>query len=541
MYKGFRRSVLRLCVLLFCIAVRGDGHAYVVSGPAATVSATVSTAAPEPTLADVFDGTARFQTIGESEEVTLDMDVDGRGRQRIWDQKLPILHDARSGEYYTFTRGYVEETRKFRIAVLTSRDGRHFVQKGILFPELHADPRDGWTLYDAHLSFDGERYLLTAECASRAFGASLCLSETRTPFDLSSWSLPRPIVVNSPAEGQSASTGVSLHFEGDTYITWTVVDDGVTPYARMEGGRKVLNREDGDESTFSKALKLRRNLDGVFIRAGQSARIGKTIIGARSDPRCTGSWDCNNADIQDWKVEDGKVYAIYNGSNYYRCFRPDGDGDRPNTWNIGIRRADHPLGDYSESSGILIRSAVNDICGISYPVLNTVGGKTYLYYSYYEYGPKGERINRSMRSRLVSGPPLPVTMHTARPRAGGRFGKAVAGGVPDILSDRIQHLYVTFLDRYPINAEIAGHADRARREGYASVVRAVVLSGEHRRMWASRDTRRKIASLYRGILHRPPDAPGFARFEALIAQEGKPLDFLYRLFADSPEFAAANP
>jgi len=528
MPRNSRRLIPWIVGALLCAVSPEDGHAYVVVDPF------------RPTLADVFAGTARFQTIGESEEVTLNMDLDGKGRQLLWDQKLAILPDDETGQYHAFTRGYVEGTKKFMIAVLTSRDGLTFDQTGVLFPELYADPTEKWTLYDPHVSFDGEKYLLATECANRTYGPSLCLSETRTPFDLSSWSRPAPIVRNSPVENQSASTGVSLNYDGETYITWTVVDDGRTPYAEVRDGDKVVNDEDGDESTFSKAMKLQKNLDGDFIYSGQSVKIGKTIAGADRNPYCTSSWDCNNIDIQDWKVEDGKVYAIYNGANYYRCFRPDGEMGKSNRWGIGIRRSDRPLGDYSESSGILIQSAVDDVCGISYPVLNTIGGETYLYYSYYSYGPGGNRINRTMRSRLIRDVPLAVTDQTATRTSGSRVSRALADPGQDAMADGIQRLYVKFLDRYPRNDEVDGHLALARKDGFGAVVRAVVLSKEHRRVWASRNTAQRIASLYQGILDRVPDRAGSGRVEDMIVEQAMPLDTLYRVLLDSPEFRSGQ-
>jgi predicted GH43/DUF377 family glycosyl hydrolase len=495
-------------------------------------------ASNKPTLNDIFLGQARFQTIEESEEVKLNFNVnDGKG-QHIFDQKLSVLYDKKSRQYFTFTRAMVTSTKKFKTIALVSSDGKNFKQKGVLFPYLYENPADQWTVYDAHIAFNGQKYIMTAECANRGIGASVCISETKTPFDISSWSRPKLIVRNSDSPRHSASTGVTVQFKGETYLTWTVVDDSRTTYTRFEDGVRIINSEDGDESAFSKAIKLHKNLNGDYIYAGKSADIGKVVLGAEKNPYCNSAWDCNNADVQDWKIENNKVYAIYNGSNYYRCSRPNKELNLDNTWNIAIKRSNHPLGDYSDSSGVLIQSAVSTICGISYPVLNKVGGETYLYYTYYTYidGDRNKRVNKMMRSKLVKGKPLQISRDTKDQKA--KIAKV--DHKYDGLTDKIENLYVKFLDRYPTNKELGHWINQSLSRGYKFTVRSVMLSKEHRGIWIKRNPNHKITSLYQGVLERQPDSGGMSHHKNLLINGGKSLEHFANAFVNSREFTNKN-
>ena len=486
----------------------------------------------KPNLSDIFNGKARFQTIRESEEVKLYFNVNEGKNQTIWDQKIPILFDNTTGSYYTFTRGFVDSTKKFKIVALVSNDGVNFFQKGILFENLYSNPGDNWSLYDAHINFTGDNYIMTLECANQNHGASLCISETKTPFVLSSWSQPQLIIENSRSANKSASTGVSVNFNGHNYLSWTVVNDSKMPFFSVKNNSVLLNNDDGDESTFSKGIKIRKNIDKNYFKAGKSADIGNVLINTQSNPYCSTSWDCNNVDVQDWKIHENKFYAIYNGSNYYRCSRPNVDSNYTNKWGIAIRRSDHPLGDYSESSGILIQSSVNDICGISYPILNTIAGEIYLYYSYYSYDSNGRRINKTMRSKLLNDPPLQITLQTAKLK---NFGLVVDNS-KIFVSDKIENLYVTFLNRYPKNEESKYYINCSIQKGYEHVVRSVFLSGEHKKIWASRNTRQKIISLYQGFFNRKPDVANYSNLENLILTERRSLESIFNVLIKSTEF-----
>lgn len=76
-----------------------------------------------------------------------------------------------------------------------------------------------------------------------------------------------------------------------------------------------------------------------------SSEIGPIILPAEPNTHCTSSWDCNNRDKQDWKKEGNYFYLIYNGANYYRCSRPNGDTGTTD-WANGIVRSANPLDGY---------------------------------------------------------------------------------------------------------------------------------------------------------------------------------------------------
>ncbi len=106
-----------------------------------------------------------------------------------------------------------------------------------------------------------------------------------------------------------------------------------------------------------------------------------TMMSSDPHPWCTSSWDCNNRDKQDWKREGDWYYATYNGANYYRC-----NGE----WGVSLARSplnttSGPLvgGTYSRvplARGI--PAVVDNTCGISYPVVNVIGGELFIYYAF---------------------------------------------------------------------------------------------------------------------------------------------------------------
>ncbi len=353
-----------------------------------------------PTLDDLFAGRARFQDLAEAETVALSFDG-GSGVTHLWDQKLPLFHDDASGKYYTFTRGYLPDGT-FNIFLLESVDGRNFAQVG-------TDPvfvKDSSThYYDAHLAIDSSvcprQYVMTLECYFPGLeSASLCTSRSDMPTRPETWSRPQVAVIgcnNNPGDGGcaserylSASTGVALVDGFDRFFSWTVVDDGTVWF---ENADHQLNPDEGDERTYSSGIAV-RNFNS-FV--GYTFRTGEELLRSEPDVYCTSSWDCNNRDVQDWKREQDYYYAIYNGANYYRCARPEGGN---NLWALSIARrpvSGSPVGPYSETLAPLITAERDDVCGISYPVINEVGGALYLYYAYYP--ASGGNVMK--RSRLL--------------------------------------------------------------------------------------------------------------------------------------------
>jgi hypothetical protein len=118
---------------------------------------------------------------------------------------------------------------------------------------------------------------------------------------------------------------------------------------------------------------------------------------------CTDAWDCDHKDKQDWKKEGSWYYLFYNGSDFFGCVRQDpngfdyGPGD--NFWQLSIARSPSPLGLYPEQlpAALRVPAERRDACGISYDVLNLVGGELWMYYAYYP----AAGGNRMMRSKLV--------------------------------------------------------------------------------------------------------------------------------------------
>ena len=102
--------------------------------------------------------------------------------------------------------------------------------------------------------------------------------------------------------------------------------------------------------------------------------------------------DCNNRDKQDWKKEGDYYYAIYNGANYYRC---------NGTWGISVSRSKRAVGqEYTDRLPITlgILADRSDTCGISYPILNVIGGIPYFYYAFVQQSGQ----NQVRRSGIVS-------------------------------------------------------------------------------------------------------------------------------------------
>jgi hypothetical protein len=191
------------------------------------------------------------------------------------------------------------------------------------------------------------------------------------------------------------------HFDiktGDNY-DWMLMVNGAPAKTGITIGWTVTAPDEGIESASTWATQL----SDYSKYMGYSPTAGTLLIGAEQNTNCNSAWDCNNVDVQDWQRVDNYYYAIYNGSNYYRCSRPpQSAGNLTNLWALGIRRSTLPLGPYNESSGPLIFAERDDVCGISYPTIKlpaTSSDETVLYYSYYTAtNPMG---NSTKRARLV--------------------------------------------------------------------------------------------------------------------------------------------
>ena len=343
-------------------------------------------------LDDLFAGTARMQTIAESEEVHLTVP----SATALWDQKLPVLRDPGQDRYIAFTRAYLAN-KTFNVALLTSDDAVHFTEAGLLF-----DKSAGQTFYDPHIAVDESvcprRYVLTSECLGHEGAASLCTSQSTTPGWAETWTTPTVLVdgcggnaagICGTAAAESASTGTTLIDGTSRYVSWTQVYDGV-------GGN------DPQAHTYTQGAQV-ASLSGYFGTVMAGASPIAALLPSEPQPFCTDAWDCNNRDQQDWKREGDQYYAIYNGANYYRC-----DG----SWGVSIARAASPLGPYDQrlplSRGIAAERT--DTCGISYPVLNVIGGQLYIYYAYY---PGHRRQPHHARAAggdaLSAGPAVPTS------------------------------------------------------------------------------------------------------------------------------------
>lgn len=336
-------------------------------------------------LSDLFAGRARMQTLAESQEVHLTVP----SALALWDQKLPVLRDPQANRWLGFTRAYVvANPGLFTIVLLTSSDGVSFTEVG---PVL--ERTGGQTFYDPHLSLDSgacpERHVMAMECLGTEGAASLCVSQTTTPGWPETWSAPKVVVDGCTgnaagnchtAAAESASTGAALTDGHARYVAWTQVYDGV-------GANDPLAH------TYSQAAPVASYAAYFGTVVAGSGPIS-TLLSATPQPWCTGSWDCNNRDKQDWKKEGAFFYALYNGANYYRC-----DG----TWGLSVARSPTAVGaEYTDRLDLSrgIAAERDDTCGISYSVLNVVDGEPYVYFAYYP----AAGGNKTMRAKLVPAP-----------------------------------------------------------------------------------------------------------------------------------------
>jgi hypothetical protein len=476
-----------------------------------------------PTLNDLFEGRAYFDSLNNSEEVKLNF-----GRTlNIFDQKLPVIFNTSDKNYYAFTREHMSDTGRFKIAVMKSTDGLNFTKVTNLFSDLY---EKSWSIYDAHISNNGQEYIMAMECAYPGVGASLCISKTSNPFNFLSWSRPQLVVENSSLK--SASTGATITADGKTYIKWTVVDDGKTPFNYLDAnGKKIINREDGNESTYTKAIQLHKDVNNNFINyVGKSENFGKTLLKAEPRPFCNNGWDCNNLDIQDWKQEGNKFYAVYNGANFYRC--QSSTNSMNNRWALAIRRADNVLGDYNESSGILIDAVDKSKCGISYPVLNKINDDTYMYFAYYN-NANGRNTAKIMRSKLRWINNSRSIASITSPEKSYSFRTNTAD---NLLTERIEKMYVILLNRYSSESETQTWINNTKVRGFKSTALGILNSKEHQKVWSTRPTDLKIKSLYQALLLRNPDTTGVRTFESMIINKKNLVD-IFNIILESKEFS----
>jgi hypothetical protein len=331
-------------------------------------------------LNNLFNGTARMQLSSESQLITINMP----SAIRMWDQKLSMVADPRGSGFLAFTRAYIGDPNKFTIVLLSSADGVVFNE---IKPLFTLGPSQ--TFYDAHVSVDYSvcptRYVMAMECIGNEGAASLCISQSTTPYFPESWSHPFVLVDGCTGHGsvchtnaaESASTGVTLVDGYTRFVAWTQVYDGVQP-------------NDPLAHTYSQSAGPLKSFTQYFGTVMAGVTPIRTMMSSEPHPFCTDAWDCNNRDKQDWKREGQYYYALYNGANYYRC---------NGRWGISVARSLTPLGEYTDRMPLTrgIPAVRSDTCGISYPMANVIGGEIYVYYAFVD----TNNVNHPMRARLV--------------------------------------------------------------------------------------------------------------------------------------------
>lgn len=350
-----------------------------------------SSSCVSPTIEDIFEGQADFESIGDSSEISYTFLTPNI---HVFDQKMTLFSKPGDSSTYAFTRGTTDGAR-FNVYLMKSTDGVSYSQVG----DPVFDTTDGWTFYDPHVTVDNRSgqaiYIMAMECAkvsgAAAFGASACLSTSTTPWISTSWTKPK-LIVQSDAL-RSASTPV-VFLNGDKlFLAWSVLDDGLKEFLSPQGH---LMPDDGDESLSTWVVEL-KNTETYL---GLSTKAGKLLLGAELDVNCKTAWDCNNVNLMDFKTLKEKYYAIYGGGNYYRCDRPSGS-EGTNEMAIAIRRSSDIYGKYSESTGPLIKAVNPNVCGIGYSTLNYSGFSYFMNYTYYTLGVAGVRQSKMVRSRLI--------------------------------------------------------------------------------------------------------------------------------------------
>jgi peptidoglycan hydrolase-like protein with peptidoglycan-binding domain len=370
-------------------------------------SCTAATAAPSgPTLADLFAGTAHFQSVSEAQPVSISFFTSGA----VYDEKLQLVQNPADGMYYSFSRRDIRNdpgqngTVAYNLSVLRSNDGASFEEVGPAFSRsgnagYYGNSSD-WRIpyvsfYDSSVVKDASvspaRYSMFIECwvPGVSEAVSTCVSTSQNPFAPLSWSLPQVLIGGcdgnsatgcGASTNKSASTPIALFDNGTSYVGWTVIDEGSSN-----------GQGDDDERAYTA---------GKAVTGGSSFSNGGTVLlNALPDLNCTSSWDCNNQNAIDWQKEGQYYYLIYSGSQNFYCYPTYGSI----YWGVGIARATSPLGPYTRlPSPLLMAGGTHDLCRVTYPTINAIGGQTYLYYSY---SLSGGQNRTFARSKLVWGAP----------------------------------------------------------------------------------------------------------------------------------------
>ncbi len=526
------KSITNFKYFLLLIGITICAAVFLNTTPAITLRAPSSS----PTIEDLFNGTAVFQSITESEEIHLNFTsqiING-----IYDQKIPVFFNEVDGFWYTITRGELAETKKFNVFLFKSKDAKNFFQVGEpIFNKL----KNEMMIYDAHIAKDESvnpaNYVMTIECAivsgqQNHYGASVCVSMSKTPWLSNSWSEPALIIKNDG--GKSASTGVLLADNGRYYMTWTMVDDVSYP------------NNSGAESTSSWATEL----TDLNSYKGLSTQAGYLLIGTYQNTHCKNSWDCNNIDIQDWKKINNSYYAIYNGANYYRCVRNENErASVTSDWALAIRRSDSPMGDYSLSSGILISSERKETCGISYPMLNQIGNDWYIYYAYYPLAGINNNQNRIMRSKLVFGKGhkaqsslMPRTPEfKIQPYPGHK--KCELNEIskhPVTAINKVRYIYCLILNREPDPDGLTLHTKEltSGKLNVNSMINVFFDSPEFENIYHLKtlNDEQFVFLIYGQLLLRSPDSEGLRTYLSLLSLKRVARKQLFNQFLETDEF-----
>jgi hypothetical protein len=333
----------------------------------------------QPTLNDLFVGTARLQTFSESQEIGAPGDAG-----------LAVIGNL-DGGYLGFTRVQFPTGAQhcpglppaqlptcFEIHSLRSSDGLSFTDTGAIFASLVPKLEN---ILEPHVAIDCSvsptLYVMTFQN-----GNSMWASHTTMPQSNSTWSAPVTVVAGG-APPLDASVGVALVDGFTKYVAWT---------------------ELGPSKTIS---------------VGAQVASFDLLWGTTSDPRsvvmmdagrggCSSPWDCDNRDQHDWKREGSYYYVFYQGGREPTTTQSD---------RVGVaRRANSPLAaagslgeSYSERLPLARSVAAPEGIALRYPMLSVVDGKLYVYYAYAGLGQNSRR-----RARLVFTGWLPAVLKLLR-------------------------------------------------------------------------------------------------------------------------------
>ena len=342
--------------------------------------------ASHPTLNDLFAGTAHFQSVSQSQAVSISFSTLGRA---TYDEKLQLIKNPTGPGYYSFARR--DLGGQFTMVLLSSSDGVNFSEVGKVF-----NVAAGENYYDASVIRDPanpSRYIMAIECAvPNMEHAGTCVSTSNTPSVPSSWSKPTILIDGcngnpsercSSSRWLSASTPMLVVSGGVPYVAWTSLDVADANFSVSDGTERTL--------TYG------RQLSGTAFLG--YANSGTTLLSAEFNTHCTSAWDCNNRNGIDWIEQGGYIYMAYSGGNYYACDRPTSDDGYTVAWGIGIARSGSALGGYARlPNAAIMAEGERNLCRITYPTFSVIDGQTYLYFSY---SYSGGQNNKFARSKLV--------------------------------------------------------------------------------------------------------------------------------------------